>query len=215
MNYLGAVNLTLQKMREAQVASVTSTPYAQLIGRLVNETKTEVESSWMWSALRTSIVFSTTPTVFTYNLTGTNNRTLVREVFNRTSRWEVREKDQKGMTILFTLAQPQSGSPFYYTKNGQTDATGEILIDVYPVPQAAYILAVNLHQPQADLAADADIIKVPEHLVVLGAYAKALAERGDMETQIARAEAAYSHAVGTAIALDVDNHLGGVDWQPR
>ena len=55
MTYLECVNRVLRRLRENEVTTVTETPYSKLIGDLVNVVKVEVEDSWNWSALRTTL----------------------------------------------------------------------------------------------------------------------------------------------------------------
>ena len=73
MTYLDLVNNVLRRIRETEVSSVQSTAYSKLIGDLINDAKDLVETSWDWSALRTTLTITTTADVFNYSLTGSQN----------------------------------------------------------------------------------------------------------------------------------------------
>ena len=59
MTYLQLVNNVLRRMREEEVPSVDSSTYSKMIGDFVNDAKKLIETSWDWSALRTTVVFTT------------------------------------------------------------------------------------------------------------------------------------------------------------
>lgn len=108
------------------------------------------------------------------------------------------------MTVLHTGGTTQSSSPIYYDFNGVTG--GDPNVDVWPVPNAAYTLNFDMVIPQEDLSADADVLTVPHWPVVLGAIAKAMAERGeDGGFMFAEAESNYQKALSDSIALDAAN----------
>jgi hypothetical protein len=64
MTYLNLVNNVLRRMREEEVASVSSNTYSKMVGDFVNDAKRTVEDSWDWSALRTTLTISTTNDIF-------------------------------------------------------------------------------------------------------------------------------------------------------
>ena len=64
MTYLNMVNNILKRLRERQVSSVTENSYSALIGVLINDAKKEVEDSWDWSALRTTLTATTSDGVY-------------------------------------------------------------------------------------------------------------------------------------------------------
>lgn len=59
MTYLELVNNVLRRIREEEVTSVNSTTYSKMIGDFVNDAKKLVETSWDWSALRTTLTITT------------------------------------------------------------------------------------------------------------------------------------------------------------
>ena len=74
MTYLELVNEVLRRLREDTVTTVSQTTYSTMIGDIVNDAKTAVESAWDWSALRGTISFNTTADDATYSLSGTTDQ---------------------------------------------------------------------------------------------------------------------------------------------
>lgn len=212
MTYLQLVNKVLIRLREDEVNSVSQDSYSKLIGELVNQTKREVEDAWNWILLRTTIQATTAADTFRYTLTGAGNRFRVLHVFNDTDDVEMRQVPAKYMTQLHTGADSQSASPLYFDFNGSTG--GDPNVDVWPVPDGVYNLNFDLVVPQDDLSADADVLTVPEYPVLLGAFAKALAERGeDGGMMFAEAESNYQKALADAIGLDAVNTPFENTWE--
>ena len=85
MTYLEVVNNVLRRIREEEVPSVDSTTSSKMIGDFVNDAKKIVETSWDWSALRTTVVFTTSENVFTYPLLDTKDTVKALNVINAPS----------------------------------------------------------------------------------------------------------------------------------
>lgn len=212
MTYLQLVNQVLRRLREGEVASVNQSSYSKLIGDYINESKREVEDAWQWVLLRSTIQVNTVASTFRYTLTGAGNRFRVLSVFNDTEDTQMRLAPRDWMTKQFNGTTPQSASPDYYDFNGSS--SGEPNVDVYPIPDGVYSLNFDMVIPQADLSDDADTLTVPSWPVMLGAYAKALSERGeDGGFMFAEAVSNYQKALSDAIALDMGNvHHNEHDW---
>ena len=58
--YLQAVNSVLRRLRETEVSTVNENSYSKMIGELVNDAKSSVESAFGWNALTSTL---TVPTV--------------------------------------------------------------------------------------------------------------------------------------------------------
>ena len=110
MTYLEMVNNILKRLRERTVSSVNENAYSALIGILVNDAKREIEDSWDWSALRTTISLTTTPNIFSYVLTGSQNRIKVLEVLNDTEDFVMQYKEATWMTRQFLMSDPERNS---------------------------------------------------------------------------------------------------------
>ena len=165
MTYLDLVNNVLRRLRETEVSSVQSNSYSKLIGDLVNDAKDLVETSWDWSALRTTLTITTTADVFNYSLTGSQNNIKELNVLNDTSNLIMQYQTNNWFDSQFLLGNPVSGAPMYYTYNG-VDSDGDTLIDVYPKPDGVYSLRFNCALRNPDLSADTDTIKIPAMPVV-------------------------------------------------
>ena len=206
MTYLDLVNNVLRRLRETEVSSVQSNSYSKLIGDLINDAKDLVETSWDWSALRTTLTITTTADVFNYSLTGSQNNIKELNVLNDTSNLIMQYQTNNWFDSQFLLGNPVSGAPMYYTYNG-VDSDGDTLIDVYPKPDGVYSLRFNCALRNGDLSADTDTIKIPSMPVVHLAVAFASRERG--ETGGTSSTEYFSMAnkyLSDAIAMDAARH---------
>ena len=206
MTYLDLVNNVLRRLRETEVSSVQSTSYSKLIGDLVNDAKDLVETSWDWSALRTTLTITTVADVFNYSLTGSQNNIKELNVLNDTSNTTMQYQTNNWFDSQFLLGNPVSGAPLYYTYNG-VDNDGDTLIDVYPKPDGVYSLRFNCALRNPDLSADIDTLKIPAMPVVHLAVAFATRERG--ETGGTSTQEYFSMAnkyLSDAIAMDAARH---------
>ncbi len=206
MTYLDLVNNVLRRLRETEVSSVQSNSYSKLIGDLVNDAKDLVETSWDWSALRTTLTITTAADVFNYSLTGSQNNIKELNVLNDTSNLIMQYQTNNWFDSQFLLGNPVSGAPLYYTYNG-VDTDGDTLIDVYPKPDGVYSLRFNCALRNGDLSADTDTIKIPAMPVVHLAVAFASRERG--ETGGTSSTEYFSMAnkyLSDAIAMDAARH---------
>ena len=206
MTYLDLVNNVLRRLRETEVSSVQSTSYSKLIGDLINDAKDLVETSWDWSALRTTLTITTTADVFNYSLTGSQNNIKELNVLNDTSNLIMQYQTNNWFDSQFLLGNPVSGAPMYYTYNG-VDSDGDTLIDVYPKPDGVYSLRFNCALRNGDLSADTDTIKIPAMPVVHLAVAFASRERGETGgTSSAEYFSMANKYLSDAIAMDAARH---------
>lgn len=207
MTYLELVNKVLVKLRLDQVSSIND-GYSRLIGSLVNETKREVEDAWNWGCLRTSITVNTEKGIFSYQLDGAGSRSrLLYDSIRRPSAWNITSGTRlmgpmPGPYMTEKLAlHPASGAPIYFDFNGTV--LGDPLVNIWPIPDKSYQLQFDLVTPQEDLRALSDTLRVPYWPVILGAYAKAVSERGeDGGVTYTEAEAQYMQALSDAIQID-------------
>jgi hypothetical protein len=206
MTYLDLVNNVLRRLRETEVSSVQSNSYSKLIGDLINDAKDLVETSWDWSALRTTLTITTTADVFNYSLTGSQNNIKELNVLNDTSNLIMQYQTNNWFDSQFLLGNPVSGAPLYYTYNG-VDTNGDTLIDVYPKPDGVYSLRFNCALRNGDLSADTDTIKIPAMPVVHLAVAFASRERGETGgTSSAEYFSMANKYLSDAIAMDAARH---------
>ena len=211
MTYLEVVNTVLRRIREKEVTSVNATSYSRLIGDLVNDVKDEVEYSWNWNALRQTYSVTTGTGVFNYVLNGAQSGTNILNAWNDTGKTQLFPMSTLNAERVY-LQDRLEGSPAYYNVNG-TDANGNLLVDVYPIPDTSYVLTFNVCASQPDLVNDTDHIWVPNRPVIEGTVARAITERGeDGGTASSVAEARYNQALSDAIAADASLHPDEIVW---
>jgi hypothetical protein len=212
MNYIQLVNDVLIRLREPEASSVSDNAYVKLIARYVNDSKRMVEDSYNWNALSETLSATTTADVFNYVLTGSGQRFRVIDVLNDTDNFFVENAPTLWMDQQFLLTTPQKGSPMYYNFNG-TNANGDTQVDLFPIPNGAYNLRFNIIKPQVLLAANADVLLVPDEPVILGALARAQAERGeDGGVQSGETYALYRQSLSDAISLESARYIEESQW---
>ena len=210
MTFLEIVNKVLIRLREPTVTSVSESPYSQLVGELVNVVKREVEDGWNWSALRGTVTATTTPNIYSYELTGVGVRGRIIDVYNDTDDYELMYQTTKWFDRQFLTGNLSPKQPQYYNLNG-VSADGDHFIDLFPVPDAAYQIRVNVVSPQPDLEDDGDVIRIPYQIVVEGALARAISERGE-DGGYQEQEERYRRIASDYIALDAGNRPDETLW---
>ena len=210
--YLELVNDVLIRLRENEVTSVSDNNYSKLIGKYVNDAKRMVEDSYNWNALSDTLSAVTGAAVFNYVLVGSGQRFRVIDVLNDTSDDYLTLKTTADMNRLFLLTTTDQGSPRYYNFNG-TDTNGDTQVDLYPIPDGVYNLRFNIIKPQLPLSSNSTQLLVPSEPVILGAVARAIAERGE-DGGIGSSEmyAMYTQSLGDAIALESGRYLEEDAW---
>ena len=212
MNYIQLVNDVLIRLREPEASSISDNAYVKLIARYVNDSKRMVEDSYNWNALSETLSATTTADVFNYVLVGSGQRFRVIDVLNDTDNFFVENAPTVWMDQQFLLTTPQKGSPMYYNFNG-TDSNGDTQVDLFPIPNGAYNLRFNIIKPQVLLAANADVLLVPDEPVILGALARAQAERGeDGGVQSGETYALYRQSLSDAISLESARYIEESQW---
>ena len=213
MTYLDAINKVLQRLREDTVSTSDENDYSALIGDFVNETIREIEDAWDWNVLKTTLELTTEDDSFRHILTGSNLRSKIYSVYDYTNKRRLEHMMPSEMNRRFMTEQTvQNDKPRYWSHNG-VNSSGVPQIDLYPIPDGAYTLYVHLKIPTDDITDDTEVINLPTKVVVLGAYAKALQERGeDLGTNLQMALRSYELALGDAIALDAAHNVLENDW---
>ena len=212
MNYIQLVNSVLRRLRETEVSSVADNAYSKLIGEFVNDAKRQVEDSYAWNALSDTLTAVTGAAVFNYVLVGSGQRFRIIDVLNDTDDFNLKYQTVQEMNRLFLLTSSDQGSPRYYNFNG-TDANGDTQVDLYPIPNGVYNIRFNVIKPQAKLAADADMLLVPEEPVIFNAVARAMAERGeDGGIQSNEMYAIYNQSLADAIAIESSRYEEEGQW---
>ena len=211
--YLELVNDVMVRMREPEVSTVNQNVLSKIVGKFINDAKRQVEDSYTWNAIATTITLSTTPSTYNYTLTGSGSRFKVTEVYNNTNKWNLRAISSVEMTrLLFGTTTTQSGAPNYYNFNG-ADSNGDTKVDIFPVPDTTYSVVFYIYQPQLDLSTDSSVLSIPKEPVVHLAFAKALVERGeDGGEQSSEAYSLYRQVLADAIAIESSRYPEEDSW---
>jgi hypothetical protein len=211
-NYLQLVNDVLVRLREPEASAVTDSAYVKLIARFVNDSKRVVEDSYNWNSLSETVTATTSNGIFRYSLNDSDQRFRVIDVVNDTSNFFMENVPTSKMNELFLMQSLVNGAPRYYNLNG-IDLNGDTMVDVYPVPDGTYALRFNLIRPQPELLANEDEILVPHEPVVLGALARAQAERGeDGGVQSGETYQLMRQSLADAIALESGRYVEEQEW---
>ena len=211
-SYVQLVNDVLIRLRENEVGSVQQTAYSKLIGKFVVDAQRQVEDSYNWNALSKTLNIYTVPDQFSITLNGSGIRFRVIDIINDDSNWFLEYGTTEQFNDWFLNKDIEKGPPRYYNFNG-VDLEGDTQVDVYPVPDQAYQLRFNLIVPQAPLSADNDKLYVPEEPVILLAYAKALAERGeDGGMTSSEAYQLYLNSLGDHISNEMNKYPEELVW---
>lgn len=212
MNYIQLVNDVLVRLREPEASSVSDNAYVKLIARFVNDSKRVVEDSYNWNALSETLSADTTADVFNYVLVDSGQRFRVIDVINDTTNAFVELASTRWMNQQFLMTTPVRGAPAYYNFNG-TNANGDTQVDLYPIPNGVYNIRFNIIKPQEPLVANADVLLVPHEPVILGALARAQAERGeDGGVQAGETYQLMRQSLADAIALESGRYLEEQQW---
>ena len=223
MTYREIINAVLRRLRENTISSNWSgsildatavSDYQKLIGDLINESKREVEDAWNWSILRASPTITTVADTQAYTLTGTNERSRI-----------LMAQEQSNGTVLQEMSDPylqftkyptssvQKTIPHYYSVTGVDSSTGYLNVEFDPVPDAAYNITFRVVNPQDDITAATTVIKAPHQPIILGAWARAIAERGeDGGSMSDMVFGQYQNALSDAIQIDSGRTVGEVDF---
>jgi len=233
VTYREIINSVLLRLREDTIDSdwsgnindSTVTPYQKLIGELVNDAKKNVESYHDWNALRETFNIRLRDGNMQYTLgdalrgAGVSFRIL--DVRNKTTGTQLKQLTNDYINDrMFPTSKVATGEPTGYALNGLSQAgtnrEPDFNIDFYPVPDstvANQVISVNIVGAQRDLKEASQILRVPAQPVILGAWARAIAERGeDGGTQYSAVAAEARDSLLQYIQLDSGNFEYERDW---
>jgi hypothetical protein len=200
------MNNVLRRLREEETTSVTSTTYVKMVGDFINDAKKVVEEAADWSALRETIVVTTTASDNSYSLTGGGDNVKVMCVLNDTSNLFMDYQTKDWFNEQLYISSAAEGAPRYYTYNG-LDASGDTEVLVGPTPDGVYSLRFDVVKRQADLSANSDSLLVPAMPVIHYAVALLARERGETGgTSTAEYFSIADKFLSDAIAIDAAKH---------
>jgi len=202
MTYLELVNDVLTRLRETNVTTVSETNYSALVGKFVNDAKRQIEDSFNWNVLSTTVTITTVANTSSYSMTGAGQKFQVNDAINTTSDVGLQNISFVRMNRNLNFGTPATGVPAEFAFNG-VDGSGDTKVDLYAIPDGVYTIVFDLAVPQAALSSDATSVKVLDYLVAQSAYARALIERGeDGGTASSEAYALFRGMLSDAIALE-------------
>ena len=207
MTYLELVNDVLIRLRESSVTTVGETTYSSLIGKFVNDAKRQIEDSFNWNVLSTTVTITTVANTHSYSMTGAGQKFQVNDAINTTSDVGLQNISFVRMNRNLNFGTPATGVPAEYAFSG-VDGSGDTKVELYAIPDAVYTIMFDLAVPQAALSADGTSVKVLDYLVAQSAYARALIERGeDGGTASSEAYALFRGMLSDAIALESTRYV--------
>jgi hypothetical protein len=150
-----------------------------MVGYLVNDAKRQVEDAWDWDVQNTTLTITTAPGTSTYTIigSGTKQKGVSANITTIGSQATLTPVPLKWIQNQQQLTTTTSAKPSYYAWRGNNGTDSKV--ELYDSPDGIYTIKFNLNVPQVALSAAADVILVPSDAVVMGAYARALAERGE------------------------------------
>ena len=219
MTYRELINEVLVRLREETISSdwsgaindsSTINDYQKVIGSLVNDAKRSIESYHDWLVLRETVNVSTVASTKNYNLSSGQEFKVLDVVNNSTGN----QLAQVTRTYLNSIMYPTdpTGEPNYYGFNG-SDTSNNLKVDLSPIPTEAQTISFDIVKYQDTLTNATTVVKIPNQPIILGAYARAIAERGEdggTQSSIAAQEAASSLA--QAVMMDSGNAKYENDW---
>ena len=207
MTYLELVNDVLVRLRESTVSTVGETTYSSLIGKFVNDAKRQIEDSFNWNVLSTTITITTTANTHSYSLTGAGQKFQLNDAINKTSVIGLTNISFVEMNRKLNFQTPATSIPSEFVFSG-VDSNGDTKVELFPVPDGVYTVIFELNVPQATLSSDSTTVKVLDYLVTQSAYARALIERGeDGGTASSEAYALFKGMLSDAIALEGTRYI--------
>jgi hypothetical protein len=231
MTYREIINSVLRRLREDTIDSDwsgnlydsnTVTDYQKLIGELVNDSKKNVESYHDWSALRETFNIKTKADNMQYTLgdstRGAGVTFKVLDVICQDTGQILEQVNSEWLNDkVFPLSQISKDNPTKYALNGVSQAgvgrEPDFNIDLYPVPTGVQTISFNIVGAQKELTTASQILRTPSQPVILGAWARAVAERGEDGGTISSIIAAESlDSLQLAIQLDAGNMEYERDW---
>ena len=219
MTFRELINQVLIRLREDTVSSdwsgdindsTTISAYVKVIGGIVNDAKRHVEERHDWLVLRQTVDISTVDSTKNYNLSSGQEFKII-DVINNTTGTQLVQVSRAYLNSIMYPTDP-TGEPLYYGFNG-ADASNNLKVDLSPIPINAETLSFDIVKYQDELATASTVISVPTKPIILGAWARAISERGeDGGTQSSLMAQEASEALKQAIMLDSGNTRYETDW---
>ena len=219
MTFRELINEVLIRLREDTIATDWSgnindssivTDYQKVIGSLINDSKRNVESYHDWLVLRETKEITTVDGTRNYNLDSGQEIKLIDVTNQATGGKLVQVSRQYINSTLYPTEN--SGEPMYYAFNG-ADSDSNLKVDLEPKPNSVQTLSFDIVKFQDELTTASTKLKIPTKPVVLGAWARAVSERGeDGGTNTGVIAMEVSESINQAVILDSGNVQYESEW---
>jgi hypothetical protein len=219
MTFRELINEVLIRLREETIAtdwsgnindSTAVTDYQKVVASLINDSKRNIETYHDWLVLRETVDIATVSGTRSYNLSS-GQELKVLGVINQTVGTHLVQVSRQYMNST-RYPNENSGNPQYYAFNG-ADSSNNLKVDLEPKPDSVETISFDVVKYQDELTTASTVVKIPYKPVVLGAWARAIAERGEdggTQTSIVAQEAADS--ISQAIMIDSGHTNYETDW---
>jgi hypothetical protein len=219
MTFRELINEVLIRLREDTIAtdwsgnindSATVTDYQKVIGSLINDSKNNIEAYHDWLVLRETVDITTVSGTRNYNLSSGQEVKII-DVVNQATGHSLSQVSRQYVNSTMYPTE-NTGEPLYYAFNG-SDSSNNLKIDLEPKPNVVQTLSFDVVKPQSDLKTASTVLKIPEKVVIIGAWMRAVAERGeDGGTQSSVIAMEYKEILNQAIMIDGGNTQFESDW---
>jgi len=222
MTFRELINEVLIRLREDTIAtdwsgnindSTTVTDYQKVIGSLINDSKRNIESYHDWLVLRETVDVATVSGTRNYNLSSGQEIKII-DVINQSTGVKLVQVSRQYINSTLYPSE-NSGEPLYYAFNG-SDSSNNLKVDLEPKPNSVQTVSFDMVKYQDELKTASTIIKIPEKVVIIGAWMRAVAERGeDGGTQSSVIAMEYKEVLNQSIMVDSGNTQYESDWYVR
>ena len=222
MTFRELINEVLIRLREDTIAtdwsgnindSTTVTDYQKVVGSLINDSKRNIESYHDWLVLRETVDVTTVSGTRNYNLSSGQEIKII-DVINQTQGTHLVQVSRQYINST-KYPSSNSGEPSYYAFNG-ADSSNNLKVDLEPIPNTAQTISFDIVKYQDELTLATTVLKIPEKVVIIGAWMRAVAERGeDGGTQSSVIAMEYKESLNQSVIVDSGNTQYESDWYVR
>ena len=219
MTFRELINEVLIRLREETIAtdwsgnindSSTVTDYQKVIGSLINDSKRNIESYHDWLVLRETVDITTVSGTRNYSL-ASGQEIKIMDVIDQSQGTHLVQVSRQYINST-KYPTSNSGDPLYYAFNG-ADSSNNLKVDLEPIPNSAQTISFDIVKFQDELKIASTTLKIPEQVVIIGAWMRAVAERGeDGGTQSSVIAMEYKELLNQTVILDAGNTQFESDW---
>lgn len=219
MTFRELINEVLIRLREDTIAtdwsgnindSTTVTDYQKVIGSLINDSKRNIESYHDWLVLRETVDITTVSGTRNYSL-ASGQEIKIMDVIDQSQGTHLVQVSRQYINST-KYPTSNSGDPLYYAFNG-ADSSNNLKVDLEPIPNSAQTISFDIVKFQDELKTASTTLKIPEQVVIIGAWMRAVAERGeDGGTQSSVIAMEYKELLNQTVILDAGNTQFESDW---